>query len=148
MHDIEAIGPAIVLVGVTLVVLILNGGWIVQGFRYRGIRRRVITRALWFYFAIPAASLVLFAVSVFRSPVLHYAEPFGSDGRPIGYVLVMIIYSSLVAAIGLVLLTQPTKSNQEEPNFEGSAALQRAAGPRLNKPVRQAQGSEPVSSEE
>ncbi len=37
----------------------------------------------------------------------------------------------------------------EEPISEqGSAAPQRAAGPRLNKPIRQAQGSEPGSSED
>jgi ABC-type uncharacterized transport system permease subunit len=118
MREFEELGPAVLFAGVALVTLVLNGFWIVHGFQYRGARRRMIKGALCFYFAVPLVSVLLFALSVLKHPVANCAEPLGSDGRPYGYALFAIIYASLVATIGLILLASASGAKAERPSPE------------------------------
>ncbi len=95
--------------------LALNVFWVVAGWRYRGNGSKTI-RALWIgYLAAPVLMASAFICSVRLKPLIHCPEPFGGDGRPMGYILGWMVLGSVISVIGVMVMAAQAKRKEAEP---------------------------------
>jgi len=95
--------------------LVLNVFWVVAGRRYRGHGAKTL-RALWIgYLVAPLLMASAFAFSVRLKPLIDCPEPFGGDGRPMGYIVAWVVLGSVISVVGVMIMAEQSRRKQTEP---------------------------------
>jgi hypothetical protein len=98
-----------------VVTVALHVFWIIAATQYQGKRARWI-RGFWIAYLIgPLLAAGAFARSVFLKPLTYAPEAFGEDARIGGFILVWVVWESVIATAGVMILAAQANWGPQKP---------------------------------